>query len=521
MGKVFSWKLMAITSSDQSEWAGPIYSWLSAPGEPSNSTEITGNFDDSYLIASKNYAKKLTTIEAYRAAFERMRQSLPIEYLCASGLRNAEDYFNDDCEWGGEKRWCGVAESIEEGVEEFSVSPLTSYGDSFTFKFVGKNTGSVDFYLDGSEVTPSYENCVTVERDTICVFSGTVTANEFGTHSISYETENGYTDSKQVERREISLSFSQTTASVGFNTTEYSFTYTAVPSSTITIDKGDCTDYTVNGNRVTVFFPQNTGYEPVGYTVSGTLSAGGQTKYATLEIEQAAEARYLHWVETSPQSVPASQQQKTLHYETNLNTEHIVIESSNSSVFRVGTPGASSVVISFSGNESEDPRSTTLTLRSSYTASETLVLTQEGHEEPQHIPSLTLNPSGTIFFDRDIENTAQITATTEWCHIADNEIYLEPSNCKISFSVQSNTTSVSSASGTALINIHFDGYAVDTSGNISINKNGYVTNYANVDCGMQETEAQLFKQDLGFTLTVNARDEIYDVQVQALSIVIN
>ena len=506
MGKVFSWKLMAITSSDKSEWAGPLYSWLAAPGEPTNSGQISGEIDDSYLLKSKNYTKKLTTIEAYTAAFERMKGSLPFEFLCTSGLKTAEDYFKIDCETGGEKRWCGLEEIIEEEVLEFTVIPITSYGNTFSYKFVGKNIGGVDFLFDSSSpITPSYENCETVDRDTICTYSGTVTASGFTVHTLQYETDGGDTATRNFEREEISLVFNETQVEVPYDTTEYTFTYTSDPQVNIAVNKGECDTCEIEYPQIKVSFGENTGYEDKEYTVTGTMSFGGQTKMASITITQKCQDRYLRWVETSPVTVPYSQQSKTLHYETNIDPGYITVESSNS-VFRVGTPAANSVVISFSQNTTEEERSATISLRSEYTSTQNLSLVQEGYTM---VPEIALTPAATSV-DYVSGGIVTITASTKWCGIIPANVELSPENCNIGFSILSNTTDSGSESGAMTVKVTFEGYGTqpDTGGsiNLMVRKDGFADNNVSVDCDGGTHNVSLTRSDTSFSLTVHGQD---------------
>lgn len=493
MGKVFSWKLMAITSNDPSKWEGPIYSWLAAPGEATNSTQITGGFNDSFLIRSKNYAKTLDSIDAYSAAFERMKSELPYQYICTSGLKSVEDYFDIECESGNQKRWCGIEESKEEEVQEFTVTPTSSYSTSFTYRFVGKNTGNVTFFVDGVPTADPQKECVTVERDTTCTYTGTITASAFKTYRLSYETQRGTTGATQFERKQVNLTFSTTSATIAASATTYTFQYTAVPDAAITWDKGTCSSITASGHDVTVTVPENMDFTTKSYSASGTFTYAGQTATATITINQLEAVPYLHWVETSIVA-DYSSQQRTAHYTTNLSASEIIVESSNP-IFSAETPGASSVVIRFPKNTGTTSRSTVLTLRSSRTTAETITLTQNEEGVEFSVSPTTLNFSHEG--DSDV-----ITATTKYCRIDDSCLNITPGNCRMEYEIVQNTTSISSNSGVAIIEVTFEGYNEPGPGNgILAKKTGYVSARVDVQCGVPASET-LSKIDSTYELTI-------------------
>lgn len=448
MGRVYAWKLNAVTSSDKSTWP-VIYSWLSAPGEPTNSEEVSP-FDDSYLIRSGEYAKTLGDFIAYKAAFERMMSALPRAYACTSSLKSPEYYFSDECEWGipGQNEYCGIERAPETIITDISVTPASGYGKTYTFSLKGENIERITFYLDTTEI--EYESDC---DGRLCTFTGSVTVEDFATHTVSYLTRGGLEGGATFERKPISITFAETAATVPNTATTYTFNYSRIPTTggRVTWSKSEGTTLTTGATSVTFGFPENMALEDTSYYVTATYSLSGQTATARFDLTQSARPDYrLAWKpEYKNVEIAYYPGMSTIEYTSHLIDDNEISVTCPDTSITVSKVSAGVVRVEYPENTGSTEKVFSIVLSSPYTASDTSVFTQSvGASLSIEMPECAPLSGGIV----------TVTATTNYARIEPEGVIVADSDNECggiqSVNVASNTTSTQAAGGKVTISIH-------------------------------------------------------------------
>lgn len=303
MGRVYAWKLQKINSNNPDTW-DEIYAWLAPTGE-----QTSGDADWDTLNNAKEYAKTLTTIEDYTAAFNRMKANLPYEYLCTGGLKEAADYFYSECEWGGQMGYYGIYPNP--GVK-ITVTPATISGNTETFmcSILAKLVSNITCSIDGGEdIFGPAEKTTKVIQPQVYRYTFPLDSYDYGEHTITAtgvdSIEETYEDTTTFTRIDIGpgqpvLYFTPSSSTItATGTTATATLYQENIDAIDIITSGGCT-YSVQGDTYTIYFPENTDQSEKTYK----LIASSSTLIATYEITQECYPA-VHW-STNTITLPSS-----------------------------------------------------------------------------------------------------------------------------------------------------------------------------------------------------------------------